>query len=55
MITIHILANISRSRDNQAIIFGQLLEHNKSNIFLKNYTQNMVEKLVPDPFVKNQH
>ena len=55
MITIHILANTSRSRDNQAIKFGQLLEYNKSNIFLKNYTQNMVEKLVPDPFVKNQH
>ena len=24
------------------------------NIFLKNHTQNVVEKLVPDPFLKNQ-
>ena len=34
--------------------FGQLVEYNMRNIFLKNHTQNMVEKLFPDPFLRNQ-
>ena len=29
--------------------FGQLIEW---NFFLKNHAQNVVEKLVPDPFLK---
>ena len=33
-ITIHILLNISQSKSNQAMKFGQLLEYNKRNIFL---------------------
>ena len=33
--------------------FGQLIEYNMRNIFLENHTQNVVEKLVPDPFLKN--
>ena len=33
--------------------FGQLTESNMKNIFFKNHAQNMVEKLVPDPFLKN--
>ena len=38
-IAIHISINISRSRDNQAMKFGQLIEHNKRTIFLeKSYT-----------------
>ena len=51
-IVIHILPNISRSKSNQTMKFGQLIECNMKNIFLKNHTQNMVEKLVPDPFLK---
>ena len=35
--------------------FGQLTEYNMRNIFLKSHTQNMVEKLVPDLFTKNQN
>ena len=31
--------------------FGQLLEYNMRNI-LKDHTQNAVEKLFPDPFLK---
>ena len=34
--------------------FGQLIEVSGEMFFLKNYTQNKVEKLVPDPFLKNQ-
>ena len=33
-IAIHILPNISRSKDNQKIKFGQLIEYNMRNIFL---------------------
>ena len=35
--------------------FGQLIECNMRNIFLENHTQNVVEKLVPDHFLKNQN
>ena len=50
---IHILPKISRSKDNLIMKFGQLIEHNMSNIFLKDHTQNVVEKLFPDSFLKN--
>ena len=48
-IVINILPNISRSKSNQTMQFDQLIECNR-NIFLKNHTQNMMEKVVPDPF-----
>ena len=53
--TIYILANISGSKGNQAMKFCQLIEYNVRNIFLINHTQNVVEKLVPEPFLKNQN
>ena len=34
-IVIHILLNISQSKDNQTMKFGQLIEYNKRNIFLQ--------------------
>ena len=34
-IAIHILPNISQSKGNQTIKFGQLIEYNKRNIFLQ--------------------
>ena len=38
--TIHILPSISRSKGNQTIKFGQLVEYNMINIFLeKSYTK----------------
>ena len=33
---IHILPNTSQSKDNQTMKFGQIIEYNKINIFLKN-------------------
>ena len=40
IITIHILPNISRSKDNQAMKFGQLIDYNMENTFLeKSYTR----------------
>ena len=35
VITIHILTNISRSKDNQTIKFGQLIKYSVKNIFLQ--------------------
>ena len=54
-IAIHILPNISRSKGNQTVKFGQLLEYVMINIFLKNHTQNVVEKQLPDPLLKNEN
>ena len=34
-IAIHILPNISQSKDNQAIKFIQVIEDNKRNVFLQ--------------------
>ena len=52
IITIHVLPSISRSKENQIIKFGQLMEYIMRNIFLQNQTQNVVEKLVPDLLLK---
>ena len=39
-IAIHVLPNISRSKSNQTMIFGQLIEYKMRNIFLeKSYTK----------------
>ena len=49
-ITIHILSNISRSKSNQTMKFGQLMKYNK--IFsIKNHVENEAERLVPDLFL----
>ena len=54
LIAMHILPNISRSESNQTLKCCQLIEFNR-NIFLENHTQNLAEKLVIDPFLKNQN
>ena len=47
-ISIHILPNISQSKDNKKMKFGQLIEYNKRNTFLKNYAENEVRRVAPD-------
>ena len=34
-IAIHILPNISQSKDNQEMKFGQLIDYDKINVFLQ--------------------
>ena len=46
----NILPNIIKCEDNQTTKFGQLIEYNMSNNFLKNYAENEAERLVPDLF-----
>ena len=55
-IAIDILLNISRGTGNHTMKFGKLIEYNTRQeiYFLKNHIQNVVEKLFPDPFLKNQ-
>ena len=53
-IAIHVLTHISRSKCNQATKFDQLIKYNmRNNSFKKSY-KNMIEKLFPGPFFKNQ-
>ena len=51
-IVIHIFPNISRSKDNQAMKFGQLIEYNMTNICVeKSYTKCAAET-IPRPLSK---
>ena len=43
--------NISRSKGNQTMKLGQVIEYNNINIFFKNHAQNEVGRLVPDLFL----
>ena len=44
-IAIHILPNISRSKSNQTMKFGQLIEYNWDTFSLKKHTESMAKKL----------
>ena len=41
-------------KTNRQKKLGQLIEYNMRNIFLEKPYRNVVEKLVPDPFLKSQ-
>ena len=52
IIAMYIFPNISRSKGNQIMKFGQLIKHNMKNIFLeKSYTKCGGET-IPRPFSK---
>ena len=50
LIVIHILPNISRSKGNQTMKFGQLIEWNTRNIFLEKSYTKCGDKTSPRPF-----
>ena len=50
-IAMHILPNISQSKGNQTMKFGQLIEYKREIIFFKNYAEIEVGRLVPDLFL----
>ena len=52
IIAIHILSNITRSKDNQAMIFGRLVEYNMRNIFLEKSYAKCGGEATLDPFYK---
>ena len=49
-IVIHVLPNILRNNDNQAIKFSQLREYNMKNIFLKKSYRKCGGETSPRPF-----
>ena len=50
-IAIQILPNISQSKGNQTIKFGQLIEVTKEIFFFKNFVEKEAGRLVPDLFI----
>ena len=48
----HKLLNIPRSKDNQTIKFGQLVEYNMRNIFLEKLYAKCGGETIPRPFSK---
>ena len=50
-IAIHILPNISRSKGNQTMKLGQLIEYNKIIFFLQKLCENEAGRLVPNLFL----
>ena len=46
--TMNILPDNSKSKRNQTIKFGQLIEYNEINIFFENHAENDAGRLVPD-------
>ena len=48
----NILPNISRSKSNQTIKFGQLIQDNIRNIFLDKSCTKCIGKTIPDHFLK---
>ena len=52
-IAMHILSNISRSKDNKAIKFGQLIAYIMKNIFLEKSYRICIGETIPRPFLKN--
>ena len=47
IITIHILFNITKSKCNQTMKFGQLIEYNMKKILLEQSSQNVAGKDSP--------
>ena len=54
-IAIHILSNISRSKDNQIMKFHQLIEYNVRNIFLEKSYAKWDGEGFPKSFLKYQN
>ena len=51
-IAIHILLNISRSKSNQAMKFGQLIEYNMRNISVEKSYTKCAGETIPRPLSK---
>ena len=51
-IAMHILPNISRSKDNQAMKFGQFIECNKLSTFIEKPYTKCGEETIPRSFSK---
>ena len=50
---IHMLPNISRSKSNQTVKFGQLINYNMRHIFLEKLYTKYGGEVIPRPFSEN--
>ena len=41
-IAVHMLTNVSRSKDNQVMKYGQVIEHNMWKMILKDHEKNIL-------------
>ena len=55
IISIQILTNISRSKSNQTMNFGQLIEYSMRNVFLSKSYRKYGGETTPRTFFKNQN
>ena len=46
------MPDISRSKDNQTIKLDLLIKYNIRKVFLEDHMQNVVVKLVSEPYLK---
>ena len=51
----HTFPNISRSKDNLAMKFGQLIQYNLKNFFIERSYTKCAEKLFSGPYLKYQN
>ena len=51
-IAMHILPNIWRSKGNQSMAFGQLIEYNMRNIFVEKSYRKSARETIPRPLPK---
>ena len=51
-IAMHILPNISRSKSNQTMKYGQLMKYNKRNTFIERLYTKYGGETIPRPFAK---
>ena len=51
-VAIHVMPNMSRSKDNERMKFGQLIEYNMINFFLEKSNTNLVQKLCSETLIK---
>ena len=52
---IHIFPIISRTKGNQTMKFGQLIEYNMRNIFVEKPYTKCAEEIILRPYLKNQN
>ena len=51
-VAIHVMPNMSRSKDNERMKFGQLIEYNMINFFLEKSNTDLVQKLCSETLIK---
>ena len=51
-VALHILPNISRSKGNQTMKFGQLIEYNMRHIFVEKLYKKCGGEIIPRPLSK---